>query len=321
MKHKEFFWMLAPCLLLIGAGAYFSRQASQGVSFRVVFDEVKSLPVTPRDIADGYDTRVLVKTHVDGIKRSWWRKPGPTDPQYDSEAQFQLVGISSHGSRLLLSSVKSLGRSVVSARGYANGRNEFVARFKTRGLTRSEERLDLKLAGRWHESRMVANKFYWKQEPKPLRYTYSLPLRRAGAAPPTFLTDKSPHFAVRDVKVEWKRTFGGTNPSVIYVYTALDNPINTNNSQRRELATLHNARLTTDKGTMPCSPNIGTTFDFKDDWTKIMVYFMDRRWVTPTTNRNLVFTADLSMNDCWPVPIKIVLRKNGINLAPPLLTM
>src|SRR4051794_13755166 len=62
MKRKELFWMIVPCLLLIGAGAYFSRRPAK--EFRIVIDEVKQVPVTPYDISQGWDTRIVFKQSV-----------------------------------------------------------------------------------------------------------------------------------------------------------------------------------------------------------------------------------------------------------------
>lgn len=56
--------MLVPCLLLPGAGWYFSRRPDP---FRLVITEVKVLPVTPLEVSKGYDTKVSFKTHIGGI--------------------------------------------------------------------------------------------------------------------------------------------------------------------------------------------------------------------------------------------------------------
>ena len=63
MKRKELFLMIVPCLLLLGAGVYFTKHKPMN-SFRIVVEKAELRPVTPREIAKGFDTKVFIKTRI-----------------------------------------------------------------------------------------------------------------------------------------------------------------------------------------------------------------------------------------------------------------
>ena len=182
--------MIVPCLLLLGAGAYFSWRAARPLI--VVFDEVQSLPLTPGDIANGFDAKFLIQTHVDGIPHSWWKAPA-INPQYGTDLKFELIGTSPRGSRILFNETTSRGRCYGQSRepvDFVNGRSEFVRLFRMKGLAHQDERLDLKLAGRWRICHTVANNVYWTTDSKPLRFERTLTLNPTSAAAPALVTTK-----------------------------------------------------------------------------------------------------------------------------------
>ncbi len=319
MKRKELFWMLVPCLLMLGAGVYFSRDDIHPM--RVAFDKVQLLPLTPRDIADGYDARVLVRTYVKGIPHSWWRKRSWTDPSYGTDLKFQLIGTSSQQKRLLLDDTASGKRFMVSGRDLEDGFSEFLVLFKTKGLARNEERIDLKLAGHWHGYQFQSGKSYRLVDLKPLRYLQTLTLHSAGAAPSLPPIDKNYHFKLRGIGVYWLTGSSTTAPGLC-VNTLLDNPTDTDgmiDSKGRQLATLRNACLTTEKGVVHFDPQMGfPNFrggkNFTSDKNLYLSFDCSRQKI-PATARNVTFNADLSINDCWPLPISVVLRKDGKNIT------
>src|SRR5215216_1704565 len=67
MKRREIAWMLLPCLLLAGVGWYFTkRNARTTGEFRVVVDKTSIEPITPREAADDFDTKVVIQAHSEG---------------------------------------------------------------------------------------------------------------------------------------------------------------------------------------------------------------------------------------------------------------
>ena len=80
MKRKELFWMIVPCLLLIGVGTYFSRRPAK--EFQIVIDEAKLMPATPLEVFKGYDTQLSVKTRLVDIPRGEESSPSLNYRQY-----------------------------------------------------------------------------------------------------------------------------------------------------------------------------------------------------------------------------------------------
>jgi hypothetical protein len=59
MKRKELLWMIIPCLLL--GTLYFVRyRINPPFSLRAVYDGMTEVPLTPREVAEGYDTKIAL---------------------------------------------------------------------------------------------------------------------------------------------------------------------------------------------------------------------------------------------------------------------
>jgi hypothetical protein len=59
MKRKELLWMIIPCLLL--GTLYFVRyRINPPFSLRAVYDGMTEVPLTPRAVAEGYDTKIAL---------------------------------------------------------------------------------------------------------------------------------------------------------------------------------------------------------------------------------------------------------------------
>lgn len=73
IKARELGLMLLPVFVLIGVGLWIQRVpswrnplAAHIGPYRIVIDEAKLVPVTPRDVAMGWDTKVVVRAHYEG---------------------------------------------------------------------------------------------------------------------------------------------------------------------------------------------------------------------------------------------------------------
>jgi hypothetical protein len=68
VRPREVILLSAPLVFIGAAGLYLSRYSAPQVfgSWRIEIDEAKVVPVTPRDVYDGYDTKVLLKMHLAG---------------------------------------------------------------------------------------------------------------------------------------------------------------------------------------------------------------------------------------------------------------
>lgn len=65
MKRKELFWMLIPCLLF--GIVYFARQRiNPPFTLRAVYEGKQEVPLTPREVAEGYDTKVSLNLRSTG---------------------------------------------------------------------------------------------------------------------------------------------------------------------------------------------------------------------------------------------------------------
>jgi len=90
MKRRELFWMLVPCLVFAGAALWLrpreaareaadetQRQADEArlrEPFRLVAEKIERRPVSAKDAADGYDTKVVVTLGHKGVAPPWWDK-------------------------------------------------------------------------------------------------------------------------------------------------------------------------------------------------------------------------------------------------------
>lgn len=83
MKRKELFWMIVPCLLLVGLGWFMHGKKQHSIEttrtvfwtpkpFRLVVEKVKIEPVTPLQAFQGYDTKIKVTLNHSGATPPWW---------------------------------------------------------------------------------------------------------------------------------------------------------------------------------------------------------------------------------------------------------
>src|SRR5215212_2472364 len=72
MKRRELFWMIAPCLLLIGAGTYFTQRPTPFVAdaglWRLSIAKIERKPLLPREVAAGFDTKCEITFAESGAR-------------------------------------------------------------------------------------------------------------------------------------------------------------------------------------------------------------------------------------------------------------
>jgi hypothetical protein len=344
MKRKEFFWMLLPCLLLLGAGVYFTR--SDNEPFAVEVESAQQEPLTPLDVAEGWDTRVRVVTNIKGVPakdRGQQKtefsldfayhvetKNGKIYHPYDADAEWrkEMRKQTAKGGRIYIyptidhekknpqhiqiHSTTYLDSSAM--RGQSKGLQRVqVFHVNTKIIPAHERPLTLHIEAKGERLKGVlaydasSGQEQWSQTAKdrfvlPIR----VPLKSLRNSP---LNKASP---LEFVSARYQETTSGPPPSgTLEVRLRLLEPVHLGETDRLFIQNPTKILDEQKSGIYSYAMSSGR-FNRGDEITlsfpNLAVYGND-----------VVFKADVSINECWPLPISVVLRKDGKNLDPPLL--
>ena len=296
MKRRELFWMIVPCLLLAGAGIYFARRDAPRApeKFGVLLDEVKLVPATPRDVARGYDTVVLAKA----------RMVGPATMDFsDSKTRNHQIWFET-------AVVDSKGRAVqpVDNAGFAT--HDIKPRYYAQQTS-----FPLKLskvpsaAGPVFFQVQARGEIWNASVTKPLNEAVSptkkLQVRRAGETVKPPKVSKYRPFKVLGFQIIPE---AGTANCSLVIFAELFEPLQ--RVEGRGQISIDNARIIADVKTIAANSGHGyTPGNNPIDITKNLTL--------PAQCRHAVFKGDLSINDCWPLPIEVELRKDGKAIIRP----
>ncbi len=299
MKRKDLFWMLVPCLLLIGVGTYFSRRPAK--EFQIVIDEAKLMPATPLEVFKGYDMRLVVKTHLINLPRGEEPSPNLNYRQY---------------SDLEISYVKNGKETALPLLGYADclaARREDLMWNRTFGLKLAKVpvslgRLNLRLTASGDQLNYSLHRVV-RKTPK---VSLSLPLRQVGQRIVRPQPNKIRPFKLKNITSQWLIYAKGGKWLVTVHLTLLDDSI-TNESLSEKI--LDNIVLDTNKGKIPQWKFYQGSDSQMNGKSAEINFYVDTTMFFPPNISNATFKADLSINDCWPQPFSIVLRKDGKNIT------
>ncbi len=298
MKRHELLLMLLPCLLLAGTAFYLTRHEAKPTPdgpLRVVLDEVKIIPATPREVAQGCDLTMLIKA----------RMLGPASMDFTQPSSFNYL--------------VNMGAKVVDAKGNqvqvppSNG--GFAARDQQSAHVISEQAtypLRLRDVPRDKGAlyfRVIVNGYAVDSGKNNDIYLRSAPrnflVRRKGEviAPPR--VSKYRPFSLTGYRTHWSTEPG---KQICTVEMTAETFEEARKTEGRSSIRLDKVQLTGDKKPLP---QVGLSFHGWDKGTATISQQVD----VPNAARDVTFKANLSLNECWPMPLEVALRKNGKNIT------
>ena len=91
MKRKELFLMLVPCLLFAGVALWQRARESNfppdDGNFHLIIEKIEMRPISAKDVADGYDTKVVATLNHSGPEPTWWGKQSGTFADSENKAR------------------------------------------------------------------------------------------------------------------------------------------------------------------------------------------------------------------------------------------
>ena len=302
MKRKELFLMFVPCLLLLGAGAYFSRHGAQNAdTFSVTLDEVKVLPLTPYDIAKGHDAKVLVKTKMHGVPHEL---PGSVGSTTIFELHKELVSLKTN--RIIEIPNGTMGIGSISHTNQ-DGQHETTLLISLKNVAPTAQPIALRVfaKARLVEAGINPEKILQSSATNAQLVT----IRPANVTAPPF--NKYRPFEIIGCRTSWQAVTGGQICELHIITKRSEAPIN--GEGRSEVN--WSGQLWGDGNNLNMDGSMGYGYDEKTQITEIVPSV--RSIVISKNLRTVVLKGALSLNDCWPLPIEIVLRENGKNIALP----
>ena len=319
MKRKDLFWMLVPCLLLLGAGAYLSWRANE--PFRLVVTEAVLLPATPREVSEGWNVKVRVKYHLTGI---YPFDAGRLNRSFHGDSQFVAAKTGtvwkSTKDSVRGGSLSSFKDSIIPGRSKVQESCTYL--LNTRSIPSSATPLEFRLSLRgeiWDSTPLERSNYHGGHKitpPVPLRFTL-----RPQTAEFSQPVSKTRPFDEVSFQTGWWNTPTGSVPSVAVVVKPHDFPPDDEGKYHFQL---RNIRVITDGSEMDVYPNeVSQWFLNPPPKTVDIGTGLSRWWpdyITAFTSpvytkfKNVTLKAELSVGNCWPVPIQVNLRENGKNI-------
>jgi hypothetical protein len=291
MKRKEMFWMLLPCLLILGLGWYFTRSREATSKLRVRIDEIKLVPATPRDVAQGYDSVVLIEATMQapsGVELGYISRSG----QYSS-IKYQVQIVNSTGR--FVQSIDDAGHLDRDEKPHL-WNEQITSPFKLSQIPVSRGALFLRVQAR--------GEVYSSAKDKYLHRAHSdwqkLQVRAPNQQIKTPVVTKARPFKLIGLESKAPAS-AGTNYDLTF-YVELFEPLQ--QVPGRVRVSLDKSQIIIDG--KPIADGSGTAYSPSLNPMDIQKHF-----ALPPKCRNAKFKSELSINECWPLPVEVELRKNG----------
>lgn len=318
MKRKELFWMLVPCLALFGAGFYYSHRANG--SLRLITDEAVIAATSPREVAEGWDTKVRVKYHLTGI---FPLDTGSLNRSFPIECQFIAPKT---GKVWDEKSIKGLCR-IVSTTTFEDSLLPKLSKSSESALILLNSRL-LPVSAAPLELVITLKGELWNSPPgksylenyqgghkitPPTILRFTLRPRPADLQKPL---SKAQPFKLVGYQNSWFNSGKTQFPTLEVVVQPYERQPD---EEGRFYMHLKNIRWIIDGYEMEGSPNeVESFYSGVAPATTGVDARLSQDWVSRTTGlkpmKNITVKADLSVGNCWPQPIEVKIRENGKNI-------
>jgi hypothetical protein len=326
LKRKEFFWMLLPCLLILGAGFYFMRhpfvpqEDLTSRPFRTIATSVQVLPATPREVSEGFDRKVEAIIGNEGQPillpgAQLYPTPGTSFSGPMNVRLFQ--GDSPHPIPMPRGSVSKLG--------IVSNKQKAVVRLKLREIPLGKGDLVLKMQAALDTGCVVTTKGKKRYVPLKSRPAdISVIVRRAGEKIELPQVSRVSPFVVERWEVEDASTTSFANVPfsrgdvTLHLYSL---PI-AQNSTAKTRFDFYDSHIETERGKRYFALRaakpfdvINTTFHVGDKAkSKHFSFPLRLSGLSPQEGR-LTFKTKISVNDCWPRQLSIIVREAGKKLS------
>ncbi len=297
MKRKELFWMLVPCLLFASAGVYFTKKPAPVFPKKLHLEvETKLVPATPRDVARGFDTVVLIQTKLTGPKAIDFTQKSPvyvvkSEEESITDAQHRTIQVPLRG--------------------------DFSTEDSTRHLLSQQMIHLIKLADVPMKTgdlyfHLVENRMLYQSTPsRVLERTNNPPrnflVRRAGQIIKPPVVKKYRPFKLIGIESGPWPVPGFCNYQ-LKIHIQRFEPLQ--HLPGRGQVSIDNSQIIADGKTIADSS--GESYSPTRNPLEIT-----KNLTIPPKCRDAKFKGLLSINDCWPLPIEVELRKNGKDLVRP----
>jgi hypothetical protein len=294
MKRRELLWLFLPCFLLAGLAWYFS--VSRPGEFLVIIEETKVLPATQWDVATGVRAKVLVKTRTVGL---------PTDnskEEYHAQTRIEPVLISQKTGKVVPIPPGVIG--IGSSRAAFDNHDETIYYLPVNTIPAAHGALDLRLTATSKlmvEGGNIRAKYVETSTPT----TASITVRPSAAPLPLPALNRYRPFEIRGFRNTWRKLTKGSVCRVEVIVNQLAPP-----EQGEGTSALHcSGQLLADNKQIGI-PN-GTNYTFDEKTNVAVIDISLDTTIVPNVTRNVILKGRISINECWPVPFEVTLRKYG----------
>ncbi|HEY0076212.1 MAG TPA: hypothetical protein VGB77_19070 [Abditibacteriaceae bacterium] len=298
MKRKELSWMLLPCLLILGLGWYFTRSREAASKLRVRIDEIKLVPATPRDVARGYDSVVLIEATMrapSGVELGYFIHNGQ-----QSSMNYQLQIVNSTGR--FVQSVNNPGQLTRDEQAHL-WKEQITYPFKLSQIPASRDALFVRVQAHGEVYSLSKDKYLHRAHSD----WHKLQVRAPNQQIKTPVVTKARPFKL--IGIESKAS---ANPGINYhltFYVELFEPLQLVPGRGR--VSLDKSQVFIDG--KPIADDNGTAYSPGRNPMDTQKHF-----ALPPKCRNAKFKGELSINECWPLPVEVELRKNGKDIQRPM---
>ena len=298
MKRKELFLMLIPCLILAGIGAYFTRKPAPVFPAKLnLVVETKLVPVAPRDVARGFDTAVLIQTKLTGPKTIDFTD----NTVFSFPLQEETSITDAQGKRL---DVPVVGDYSTEDKTPYSLSYQVTYLMKLGDAPPKTGDLFLHLA----LNRMIYQNSTGRQIGSTKNLPSDLLVRGAGEKIRVPTVKKYRPFKLLGLESGPKPWIMGSNYDLTFYIDRFE-PLQ--HLPGRGQIGLDKSQIIADGKIIPT--NSGHSWNADRNPLGITKHL-----TIPPKCRNAKFKGLLSINDCWPLPIEIELRKNGKNIVRPM---
>jgi hypothetical protein len=322
IRLREIVLLLLPVLVIGTVAWYLSRPPlpQNTGPWRLVLDEVKNARVTPREVYDGFDTKIAFKAHTEGESSGAKIEVGALtadEPRSHDCSHIQIVAVR-NGKERVVYDERKFPVSIIETQQYlAPGKD---GEWSTLSLSLSKLSRQvgdltpyaLSVRGKLTEVWGYRGPRIWRMRSTP-EVSFQFTVKQAGAAIVVSRASRSQPFKVVKTKVE-KYTLGaaGIDTMVSLGMQVAMNRLNLNEDVKIE----HRDDYITDGqgrryGNLPgMRGKIGNlqarirTPSQQGDAT-LEIFFA----IAKLPPGRLTFHTMISVNDCWPLPVKVVLRE------------
>jgi hypothetical protein len=312
IRSREVLLLTVPVMLLIGAGGYlaFRPVSLWAKTWRTVLDEATVVPITPREAYLGWDTKVTIKAHEEGIGTT----PPEHTPAYPPKANLEKVHLVSvkNGVERIVDSLTGK-RFTLLISGKPAPESEVWMEFRMRMADLPVNSGELRLKGSIKSStEFIAGGRYHPISSQPAYF--DVKMRNAGEKGIVPRISKFRPIRLLKTRIEKASpTDPHLNTTVHVAIEAVDGMLT---PEEAKLVSWEQCYFTDAKGRRhdKFKPLRGARIGLFPGYLgihgeKAAYYPMFEFPMAQLSKGRLTFHTSVSVNNCWPLPVEVVVRE------------